>query len=70
MSKERRLDRAMHLVLDLPRDVSIALRRFGFEMDMEYKEAAIAILRNALIATGHMEIIDGIEEDSDTDGNA
>ena len=46
----------MRLILDLPTDLSIALRRFGNGTDAEtVEEAAVLALREYLIGSGDLE---------------
>jgi hypothetical protein len=60
----------MHLVLDLPRDVSIALRRFANLHQVELEESVVLALREYLIGTGDLELVAMLEADSETDGSA
>lgn len=60
----------MHLVLDLPRDVSIALRRFANLHQIELEESVVLALREYLIGTGDLELVAMLEVDSNTDGSA
>jgi hypothetical protein len=46
----------MRLVLTLPTDVAIALRRFANEMDCDVESSAMAALAEWLIAHGYLEV--------------
>jgi hypothetical protein len=62
---------SMRLTIDLPSDVSIALRRFANMNDpLPLKEAAALALREYLISTGDLELVPVLDADSDTDGSA
>lgn len=53
----------MRLTLDLPTDVSIALRRFEAGTDAEtLEDAAVLALRDYLIETGDLEPDSSLEE--------
>ncbi|OJU52362.1 MAG: hypothetical protein BGO03_11940 [Mesorhizobium sp. 61-13] len=60
----------MHLVLDLPRDVSIALRRFANLHQVELEASAVLALREYLTSTGDLELVAALEEDGGVAGNA
>ena len=60
----------MKLAITLPTDISIALRRAANEMQTDREEAAVAILRDALTALGHLEPVHLLDEDSETSGSA
>lgn len=59
----------MKITLDLPTDVSLALRRFAAEFDRSRETAAVMALRDWLIGHGYLEQ-DDLEEDSETEGEA
>lgn len=61
----------VRLILDLPTDASIALRRFtnGIE-EITLEEAAVLALREYLVSTGDLEIVPSIDEDSQVAGSA
>lgn len=46
------------LTLDLPTDVSLALCRLAYEVGAEREDAAIKLLREALIAGGWLEVVE------------
>lgn len=60
----------MKLALDLPTDVSLALRRLAKDLGVDPEQAAIHALRDALIASGYLEAEYEIDEDTETEGNA
>lgn len=71
MSGERRLDRPMRLTIDLPTDISIALRRFANLNDsLPLEQAAALALREYLISTGDLELVPSIDEDTKPEGRA
>lgn len=51
----KRHDRPMKLTLDLPTDVSLAVRRRANMRDLSLEQAAIEALTTALQATGEIE---------------
>lgn len=59
----------MKLALTLPTDVSIGLRRAANEMERSLEDTAAELLRDALIALGHIEIVEA-DEDAETAGEA
>lgn len=59
----------MKLALTLPTDVSIGLRRAANEMERSLEDTAAELLRDVLIALGHIEIVEA-DEDADAEGNA
>lgn len=59
----------MRLTLDLPTDVSIALRRFATEQAAPEDQAAIAALRDWLVAQGYLEEEHDLE-DMEPEGSA
>lgn len=59
----------MKLVLTLPTDISIGLRRASNEMERSLEETAVELLRDALISLGHIEIVEP-DEDSEAVGEA
>lgn len=53
----------MRINLDLPADVSIAMRRFANGADVEtLEEAAVLALREYLISSGDLELDSSLEE--------
>lgn len=53
----------MRITLDLPTDISIALRRFHAGTDAEtVEEAAVLALREYLISSGDLEMEPALEE--------
>ena len=58
------------VTLDLPADVSIALRRAAKEMDVRREDAAVVLLREALTGLGHLEPLHQLDEDTETSGSA
>ncbi len=60
----------MRITLDLGADVSTALRRFATETGMEIDAAAHIAIREFLIITGALELLQDMDEDSDTKGKA
>lgn len=58
------------LTLNLPADVSIALRRFAAEDGLSREDAAVAALRDWLIANGYLEFDHDLAEDTETIGSA
>jgi hypothetical protein len=60
----------MRLVLTLPTDVAIALRRFANEMDCDVESGAMAALAEWLIAHGYRDAPDDLDEDTPTEGSA
>lgn len=61
----------MQLTIDLSTEEAIALRRFAGGHDFLPLEIAAALaLREHLIATGDLEFIPALEEDSETEGKA
>lgn len=59
----------MKLDLALPSDISIALRRFAHEQDVDLSAAAALALRDWLTGHGYLET-DDMDEDSEVAGNA
>lgn len=57
------------LTLDLPADVSIALRKLAADRLTEREKAAVAVLRDWLIGHGYLEQHE-IDEDGEVEGNA
>ena len=60
----------MKVLLELAADEAIALRRFANDFRVDRDRAARFVLREYLIASGYLEIQDGLEEDSETIGVA
>lgn len=61
----------MRLILDLPTDLSIALRRFANGTDtFTNEEAAVLALREYLIGTGDLELAPEMEDDGEVAGSA
>jgi hypothetical protein len=58
------------LTLDLHADISIALRRFAAEDGQSREYAAVAALRDWLIANGYLELEHDLAEDTETIGRA
>lgn len=56
------------LILDLPTDLALALRRAANEADASREATAFALLRDALIAAGHLEPVHELDEDTETKG--
>ena len=59
----------MRITLDLANDVSNALRRFAIDTGMEIDAAAYIAIRECLIITGALELLQDMDENSDTKGN-
>lgn len=55
----------MKLALSLPTDVSIALRRAAKDVGGDLEIVAVALLKDALIAGGWLEVEDGNNEDEE-----
>ena len=60
----------MKLTLTLPTDVSAALRRVAHEISVEPDQAAVQVLRDALIAGGWLELEHELDEDTEVKGSA
>ncbi len=61
----------MFLILELPADLSIALRRFAAGTEaFTNEDAAMMVLREYLIGTGDLEVPPALEEDGEVAGSA
>ena len=58
------------LTLDLPTDVSIALRRLAAEFGCDLERAALLALHDALVEGGWLEPEHELDEDTETKGSA
>lgn len=58
------------LILPLPADVAIALRKFAAENEQTHEAAAILALREMLTTLGYLEPAIDLDEDTETMGEA
>lgn len=59
----------MKLILDLPTDVSIALRRLSAGDRLAIEEAAVMALRDWMISHGYLELESSIPEEIEVAGS-
>ena len=60
----------MKIEINLPTDVSVALRRMAAEDRLSHEEAATVALRDWLIAHGYLDLEHELDEDTEVAGSA
>ncbi|TKT80016.1 hypothetical protein [Aquamicrobium sp. LC103] len=60
----------MTITIELSTDERLALRRFANENGRSLEDAAAAALRDWLIGTGYLEMLDEMDEGSEVAGSA